>query len=148
MTTEETCDWGKWSTGSKHHITLFTKNWEAETRQKKNGWIKQIKMSSHLLLVLIPFTGKNKYTYKTLSVVNNKNNTRLSVFAFKSEEFHWCVVAQVWHIQGTDVYESSDIVVVYICVLDHSSYFNLLCIALCLIVVTCSGLSHLLCLLW
>ena len=30
--------------------------------------IKQIKMSLHLLLVLIQFTGKNKYTYKTLSV--------------------------------------------------------------------------------
>ena len=34
-------------------------------------------------------------------------------------------MAQVWLIQGTDTYEYSDIVLVYICVLDHSSYFDL-----------------------
>ena len=51
---------------------------------------------------------------------------------------------KVWHIQRTDIYEYSDIVVVYICVLDHSSYLVLLCIAHCLIVVISSNLSLLL----
>ena len=48
------------------HFLLRTEKQERDRRRMEE--IKRIKITLHLLLVLIQFTGKNKYTYKSLSV--------------------------------------------------------------------------------
>ena len=48
------------------HFLLRSQKQKRDRRRMDE--IKRIKMSLHLLLVLIQFTGENKYTYTTLSV--------------------------------------------------------------------------------